>query len=451
MSLFASLNVSAEALDNYQTALANVQNNVTNASTPGFARQNQTFLPRIFDPENGLSGGATLGPRENLRSDFAEQGVRRQNSLFGRFSQLDTQLSQIEPSFDVSGNTGVPAALGQLFDSFSALALNPNDTTSRQNVLYAAAQTARSFNSTSNALRDSAGLAGREVTSAVDHINELAAQVREYNVRVHQSAGSAQDPSLDAQVHAALESLSEFADVNIVRQPDQSFTVLLGGQTPLTIGDNQYKVTADLSSGLPVVRDSQGKDVSAQVTGGRLAGALYAANTLIPSLQSDLHLLAKSVADQVNGALAAGVDKNQQPGAPLFSYNQASDAASTLTVTALTPAQLAAATATAPGGNGNALSISALGSSQPVNGYTFSGFFGQITARIGRELNVAKDGVDTQQSLVAQARSLRSQLQGVSLDEEAVHLVELQRAYQAAAKMVTVLDDLTQTTIDMLR
>ena len=112
---------------------------------------------------------------------------------------------------------------------------------------------------------------------------------------------------------------------------------------------------------------------------------------------------------------------------------------------------VAAASATAPGGNGNALSISALGSGPQVNGYSFIGFFGQITARVGTELNAAKDGVDTQQSLVAQARSLRSQLQGVSLDEEAVHLVELQRAYQAAARIVTVLDDLTQTTIDMLR
>jgi flagellar hook-associated protein 1 FlgK len=52
---------------------------------------------------------------------------------------------------------------------------------------------------------------------------------------------------------------------------------------------------------------------------------------------------------------------------------------------------------------------------------------------------------------VAQAQSQRQQASGVSLDEEATILVEFQRAYQATSKFITVLDQLTQTTIDMLQ
>jgi len=53
--------------------------------------------------------------------------------------------------------------------------------------------------------------------------------------------------------------------------------------------------------------------------------------------------------------------------------------------------------------------------------------------------------------LLAQAREQRAASSGVSLDEEAVRLVEYQRAYEATAKLVSVLDQLSQETIDMIR
>ena len=55
-----------------------------------------------------------------------------------------------------------------------------------------------------------------------------------------------------------------------------------------------------------------------------------------------------------------------------------------------------------------------------------------------------------QKQLLAQARAQRSESSGVSLDEEAIRLVEYQRAYQATAKLVSVLDQLSQVTIDMI-
>ncbi len=66
-------------------------------------------------------------------------------------------------------------------------------------------------------------------------------------------------------------------------------------------------------------------------------------------------------------------------------------------------------------------------------------------------LNDATNNTEVQQSLVTQAKDLRQQYQGVSLDEEATTLMQFQRAYQANAKFLTVLDQLTQTAIDILQ
>jgi flagellar hook-associated protein 1 FlgK len=85
-----------------------------------------------------------------------------------------------------------------------------------------------------------------------------------------------------------------------------------------------------------------------------------------------------------------------------------------------------------------------------LNGFSFTTFYGNLSATVGRDVANAKDSQSVQTQLLAQARAQRTSLSGVSLDEEAVRLVEFQRAYQATAKLVTILDQLSQTTINMI-
>jgi flagellar hook-associated protein 1 len=127
---------------------------------------------------------------------------------------------------------------------------------------------------------------------------------------------------------------------------------------------------------------------------------------------------------------------------------------------AITPDQLAAITpapdsSTPEVSNGVPLALAALASpvqdADKVNGLSFSQFYGQMAARVGTALSDATSGQDVQQSLLAQAKDLRQQLQGVSLDEEATILMQFQRAYQANSKFVSVIDELTQSAIDILQ
>jgi flagellar hook-associated protein 1 FlgK len=160
--------------------------------------------------------------------------------------------------------------------------------------------------------------------------------------------------------------------------------------------------------------------------------------------------LASGFAQAVNGVLANGVDANGKAGAALFSFN-AAHPAQTIGVTAITPDQLAAASASAPGGNGNALALAALANnSSELNGMNFTGYYGQLASQAGEAIQNATNAQQTGSDLLAQARTLRNNISGVSLDAQATNLIELQQGYDANAKLVTVLDGLTQTTIDML-
>ena len=82
---------------------------------------------------------------------------------------------------------------------------------------------------------------------------------------------------------------------------------------------------------------------------------------------------------------------------------------------------------------------------------SYSQFYGSLASGIGTELSDATNSQRAQQSLLTQAKNMRQQYQGVSLDEEATLLMQFQRAYQANSKFITVVDQLTQSAIDILQ
>ena len=94
--LFSALNVSANALEAFQTALSVVQNNVANASTPGYAKQTVTLDALPFQPSAGLPGGVSVGQIQSARDEFAERSVRQQFSALGTAEQKAQSLSDVE-------------------------------------------------------------------------------------------------------------------------------------------------------------------------------------------------------------------------------------------------------------------------------------------------------------------------------------------------------------------
>jgi len=80
-----------------------------------------------------------------------------------------------------------------------------------------------------------------------------------------------------------------------------------------------------------------------------------------------------------------------------------------------------------------------------VNNSTFDAFYGQASAQVGTDLSDASANVTTDQQLLTQSQTLRTNISGVSLDQEATNLITFQAAYNAIGKLLSVLNDLTET------
>src|SRR5579872_1927661 len=209
--LFSVLQNGAGALAAFQRALDVTQNNVSNANTPGYARQVQPLEALAFDPAAGLTGGVEAGPLQSTRSEYAEQAVRTQLELLGNFSAQAQSLSSIQSVFDVTGNSGIDGALNKLFQSFSAWSAAPDDPNALQDVLAKAQDVATAFQDAASALSQATQSVNQQLTSTVQQINSLASTIRDYNVTIRQ--GGQPDAGLSANLHAALESLSQQGDI----------------------------------------------------------------------------------------------------------------------------------------------------------------------------------------------------------------------------------------------
>ncbi len=451
-SLTSALQSAASALRIYQRALTVVENNVTNVGTAGFAKQQLLLAANGFDSQQQLPGGVTADGLIDYRDSYVEHAVWDQSQAWGYSDQRTTDLKSIEPTFQVTDGSGISAALDSFFQSFSALSTAPNDTTARRVVLDNANKLAAEINSASNGLGGAQLSTDRQIRDAVSQINSIGEQLQALSIERRQGAAGSDNTGADAKMYSLLQDLAELSDATVLEQDDGTMSIFLGGQTLFIIGDQFHPIQSDISGASAEILDAAGNLITGQFTGGRIAALLDTRNTLIPDYREQLNTLAQSLSDTVNQTLANGVDANgQMPVQDLFSYDATVGAAQTLKVNDLDPSELAAALADAPGGNGNALELAALGNTPKVDGYTFSEYYGTIAAKVGRDLSAASTNLDARTASLAQVKAWRESVSGVNLDEEAVRMTELQRSYQAVAELLTILNQMTQVVLDILQ
>src|ERR1039458_5948363 len=217
-NLIASILTSAGALDAYTQVLDVVQNNVSNASTPDYASQTQTLDALRFDLSRGFSGGVAAGQVVSSRNEYAEQAVQQQTTLLGQAQQDVNSLTALQSQFDITGASGITAALNNLFQGFSAWGQTPTSTVARQNVIAQAGSVASAFQKTAAGLTTLAQDTTQQLQQTVTDVNRMAAQIAGYNQQI--MGGDRNDAGLDAQIHSTLEQLSNEGDIRRTRIGD---------------------------------------------------------------------------------------------------------------------------------------------------------------------------------------------------------------------------------------
>lgn len=114
------------------------------------------------------------------------------------------------------------------------------------------------------------------------------------------------------------------------------------------------------------------------------------------------------------------------------------------------PDQVAASSDGTAGNNRNATALAELQDKAIVSGQTPGDHYSNLVFQVGNAVSNASAEQEAVSLVLQQLTNQRSAVFGVSLDEEASNLILYQRAYEAAARVISIVDQLTSETINVL-
>ena len=450
---FSSVNNALSALRYQQVVMDVASGNVANVSTDGYARRRVVgeavgapAQPAMWSRYEGAGDGVRVGELQRMVDPLLDARARREH---GQQSYLDTRqavLARVEAGIGEPGDDGVSAALAQFRSGWHDLANNPSSEAARSQVLARA-----------HAVADAVAVQRRNVTveeadqrvalqTTVEEINTVASDLAaaNKNIAVATTNGTDAGTLLDARDALALR-LAELTGGTAVTNPRGGLDVTVGG-VALVAGGAAGRFAVTSGDATPVrfgVTPAGGTeaDVTGQVSGK--AGAIgQLLTTTLPAHREGIDAVARQLADLVNTAHQAGFDQDGAAGAPLFAYDPTAPGGP-LVVTLTDPRDVAASAvgggANRDGGNATALA-GVLGA--PESAYT------RLVTGFGTGVSSANRLAANQQTLTQQVDGARDQLSGVNLDEEMVTMLQAQRAYEAAARVMTTIDSVLDTLVN---
>jgi flagellar hook-associated protein 1 FlgK len=294
-----------------------------------------------------------------------------------------------------------------------------------------------------------------QVDAYVNEINGIAEAIAGYNARIVSSEASGHEATdLRDQRDLLVDRLSSLVDVQVYGRDDGSISVMMGSEALVERADFVRLSTASVSRGGIAVREVRLGDIARTIvpTGGELGGAIRSRDEILPEYRDDLNEIARAVVESVNASHRSGYALDGTTGRDFF--DPAGVTAETIDVSAIILGDVSLIAASSDGsvGNGdNALAIAGLRYAQiTADGSTLDDYYASVVGSLGIASESASTSYERAELLVLEIETRRESVKGVSIDEEMTNLIAAQHAYEASAKVISIVDEMMDTVLSML-
>lgn len=320
------LNIGMSGLASSQSSLMTTGNNIANADTAGYSRQ-QTVQGTKASNQFGnvfIGTGTTLADVRRVYNSFLDAQLRTATSLNSDVAAYQQQITPVDKLLSEAG-TGMTGALTKFFASVQNLNAKPTDEASRQLLLSDTQALSDRFNSVSKQLNDQNNNINGNLATMAEEVTKLAGTVAQLNQKISElstSGNGMPNDLLDAR-NETVRRLSQFIKVD-VSERGSSLDLYLGSGQPLVMGNtsNSLEVVPGKNdptrSMLQINRGSSTVDITNVTTGGEIGGLLRYRSEVLDPAMNELGRVALVVADQMNSQMAQGIDKNGEFGGNLF-------------------------------------------------------------------------------------------------------------------------------------
>lgn len=466
MGGFSTMNTAISGLLASQRALDVTGQNVVNANTPGYSRQRVQVSSIAGSPSANFHtgnsdvtiGGVKVDTIERIRDVFLENTRVAAGAANEAIKAQTNALQGAEQLLSEPGDGGLQSVVDDFYNAWHDLAQKPTDPGAGAVVIQRGKTVAAQLTFVSTGLEERWETALDELSSTVAELNQAAQDLAKVNQRIREGnvVGRPVNELMD-QRDVLVRTIGELAGGKpSVTTDDGMVSVSVNGLNLVT-GNRaeQFTLTGGTTLATATIDPPTVTFGSSQVSvaSGKAAGLLAALRTDIPNVSTQLDGVALALRDAVNIVHSAGFTVAGAPAGDFF----AGASASNLSVIPAQVSELGVAlNAGAVDGN-NALAIADLAidvnaeNALGVGSTSPSGLWRNLTANVGTQVQGLERGLEVQGTVLATADAAVESDAGVNLDEEMASLLMFQRSYQASARVITTVDNMLETLINLGR
>lgn len=419
VSSFHGLELGKRGLSVGQASIATTGQNIANVNTKGYSRQqvNSTASPSL-DVWTGqgantgqLGTGVNLDSITRVRDRFLDQQFRDHSETLGQWQAKQTTLDRLETIVNEPSDSGLNSAMDRLNSAWQDLANEPNSL-SAQAVVKERAQgfieVAQSMNKSMDSLKSELT---QQSQATVAEANGYLKQIAELNKSIVRDGSQSND--LKDKRDVLVEELSTLMSIKVDEKSNGSYSISLSS-------NNQQLVSGEEVSEI----DHKTGAGENEIYGGKLAGLSESMDTAI-AYQKNLNQIVSDFAQANSMAATGGKDQ------ALFIGNAADFKLSELKV------NYEASPLKQPAATGKTTEAA-------------QSDFRKLVSQLGAQSQAAINSVTNHGATLQATENRRQSVTGVSLDEEMANLIKYQHSYNAAARLVSMTDQMLDTIINRM-
>ncbi|MER2008422.1 MAG: flagellar hook-associated protein FlgK [Psychrobacillus sp.] len=492
-STFMGLETSKRGLHTQQSALYTTGHNISNANTLGYSRQRVNMEATIGYPGTGLNApkipghlgtGVQAQSVQRIRDQFIDRQYRQETNKLGYWESRSDAISQMEDIMSEPSEFGLNASMDLFWKSLQDLSTNPENAAARKVVVQRGIGVAESLNYMHKQLSDIQGNLKNEILTSTDDVNSILEQIASLNEQIQAIEPNGYMPNdlYDAR-DVLLDELSQNFPIDIeykksggnalaiaegsvkvfIKTQAGSVEVVNGKfagkltPTGMTTNDNfepfnGFTVAGTGVIGGPINYDdmevNKGKMLSLIDSYGH--GAPTNAEGYYPEMIAKLDKLAIAFADRFNDLHDDGTDLNGKIGQSFFVLKPGATSMSAGTIAVDSsfksdPSLVAASSSTGKeeGNGANAILLAKMKSDilDGLDKATVQSFYQSMIGKLGVDGEQANRLAYNSATIKLTVENNRASVSSVSLDEEMTNMITFQQAYNASARMITVIDE----------
>ena len=469
MDLTLSLNNALSGLQAAQANLNVISSNIANSQTPGYSRETVPILSQVV---GGRSAGVTTGLIQRQIDRNLSEAAREQDTATSAATTADTYFQQIQNLFgQVNSSNSLGAVLGNFASALQGLATTPEDPIAQQNAVSTGQSLAQKLNSMSSGIQQLRAGVDADLATSVSAVNTALQSIANCNNAItHAQAIGQSTASFEDQRDQALDQVAQLMGVSDFLRPDGTMVVLTTTGKVLvdsSAAQLSYTEAGTVTATTPMSPVGlNGTDLTGEITGGKIGALLNLRDQQLPNLTAELNQFTNNLFSATsnanlgttNSGLGATNDANHFFAA--VDLTNGVDNAATIQVNpdlVASPGLLDGPSANpdssiAQGladGLSAPLTFAAAGNFAASTTTTLNNYAAQMVGQAANAAATASDNAKFQTSLQTSVNARASGVSGVNVDEELANLTVYQNMYAASAHVLTVVQNMLDTLLQM--